>query len=107
MACVVIHLARNWAIAASVCGPHGIEDLQTRAVFYAVGHHDAAIRFRDCGDDPIEGASWHPLRCAVGHQARPDQTGLLVEGKNAAGKQSLRTQARFEEMWNSTALRRP
>ena len=39
----------------------------------------AIIRLGDRGNDHVERAAGPPFRCAVGHQARPDEAGLFVE----------------------------
>ncbi len=44
------------------------------------------IGFGGCGDDHAEGASGPAFRHAIGHQARPDQGGLLVEREHPAGE---------------------
>ena len=66
--------------------PQRIDDLQAGEVSFVFGDHHAIIRFSDCGNNHVEGATGPALRRAVGHQPCPDQGGLFVEREHAAGE---------------------
>lgn len=68
-----------------------IDDLDAVEILRVVSDDDAAIGFGHSGDDGVECASRPAAGLPVGHEARPDQGGRLVKGKNPAGEQRLRT----------------
>ena len=64
--------------------------LESQSV-YARPHRvpDAASdrrRLRDGGDNGVERATGPTFRLGIGHQPRPDQAGLLVEGQNTTSE---------------------
>ena len=53
-------------------------DLDIEEVLFVAGHDDAAVGFRDGGDDGVECASRATLGFIAGHEPRPNQGGFLV-----------------------------
>jgi len=85
----IVALAMHGKGRLSVGSPQGIDDLQTGEVLFVIGDEGAIICFGDCGNDHVEGAPRPPGGGPVGHQARPDEAGLLIERQHAAGEQRL------------------
>lgn len=67
-----------------------IADFDTFVILLIVSDDNAVIRFRDGSDDGVEGAARATFCFSFCHQARPDQTGLLVKRQNATREKSLR-----------------
>lgn len=57
-----------------------VDDLDVGKVLFVVRDDDTAVSLGNGSDDRIERASWPACRLSIGHHARPDQRGRLVEG---------------------------
>lgn len=80
-----------------------VYDLDAGEILRVVRDDDAAIGFGHGGDDRVERASRPAASLAVGHEARPDQGGCLVEGENPAGEQRLRALGTAEPVFQIVA----
>src|ERR1035437_1364128 len=75
--------------SCSGLGAHGIDEFEARKILFVAGDHDAIVRFPNGGKNHVQRAAWPSGSRPLGHQPRPDQSGLLIERENPAGKQRL------------------
>ena len=63
-----------------------VDDPHPSKILLIVGYDGAIVDQRDSANDCVECTARSALQFALGHEARPDQGGIFVEGQYAASE---------------------